>query len=360
MNPRAKNIIYSLLLLVSIVGVYHYRAHRKQQEQQAQQQQLGSGWFELRGSAQGTTYQIKYYDSLRRDFQPAIDSLLRLFDQALSTYLPTSEISRFNAGDTKRLCYRLPYFLPVLQKSKEVYEATGGAFDPTVAPLVRAYGFAPAAPPEPPKGAVLDSLRRLVGFSNIDFNDSCVWKKRDFVQLDFNAIAQGYSVDVLADYLLAQGVHHFMIELGGELRCAGKNKEGNHWRIGIKDPLQAEKGKSVAYAIVELENEGLATSGNYEKFYVKNGKKYTHTIDPRTGYPVTHSLLSATVIAPDAMTADAYATAFMVVGLDEARRLLDKHPELKAYLIYDDRGKLNAFVSPALKQRIVEIKQESN
>lgn len=359
MNPRAKNIIYSLILLIAIVGVYHYREYQKQKQQPDKQQSLASGWFELRGAAQGTTYQIKYYDSLKRDFQPAIDSLLRLFDLALSTYVPASEISRFNAVDTKRLCYELPYFLPVLRKSKEVYEATGGAFDPTIAPLVRAYGFAPGAPPEPPTEPVLDSLRRLVGFSHIEFDESCVWKKQDFVQLDFNAIAQGYSVDVLAEYLLAQGVRHFMIELGGELRCAGKNREGTRWRIGIKDPVQAEQGKSIAYAIVELEDEGLATSGNYEKFYVKNGKKYTHTIDPRTGRPVTHTLLSATVIAPDAMTADAYATAFMVIGLDEARRLLDEHPELKAYLIYDDRGTLKAFVSPALKQRIIEVKKES-
>jgi thiamine biosynthesis lipoprotein len=359
MNPRAKNILYSLILLIAIVGVYHYRAYKKEQQQLDEIQNLSSGWFELRGAAQGTTYQIKYYDSLKRDFQPAIDSLLRQFDLALSTYVPASEISRFNMLDSGRLCCESPYFLPVLRKSQEVYEATAGAFDPTIAPLVRAYGFAPGAPPEPPAAPVLDSLRRLVGFFNIGFDDSCVWKKRSFVQLDFNAIAQGYSVDVLADYLMAQGVRHFMIELGGELRCAGKNKDGEHWRIGIKDPVQAEKGKNVAYAIVALDNEGLATSGNYEKFYIKNGKKYTHTIDPITAKPVNHSLLSATVIAPDAMTADAYATAFMVVGLEKARRLLELHPELKAYLIYDDRGTLKAFVSPALRQRIVEVRQES-
>lgn len=351
MKPRAKQVIYSIILLVVFLLIYQ---HRNTQNTNTDQPQAPD-WIELRGHAQGTTYQIKYYDSLGRNFQTAIDSLLKLFDQALSLYLPTSEISQFNQNHTDSLCYRLPYFYPVLKKSYEVYTITQGAFDPTVAPLVRAYGFSTDHAPQPPSPKILDSLRQLVGFQYIDFDSRCVRKRKPFVQLDFNAIAQGYSVDVIAEFLASRGIQNYMVEIGGEVRCAGKNPDATGWRIGIKDPIKAETNQPTLSAIIELNDQALATSGNYEKFYIKDGKKFTHTIDPRHGLPVEHSLLSATVIAPDAMTADAYATAFMVVGLEKALSLLEQLPELKVYFIYDDAGQLKSYSSPAIEQKIQRI-----
>ncbi|MEZ4824902.1 MAG: FAD:protein FMN transferase [Bacteroidia bacterium] len=293
------------------------------------------------GPAQGTSYSITCIDPVDgRDFQASIDSVFSVIDQSLSTYNPGSTISRFNRDDS--IVTDDLHFREMLNQSGEVWRLTGGLFDPTVMPLVRAWGFGPEKVPEIKTGN-LDSVRQLVGFMQLipeaHAGKFILRKKQPGVQLDFNAIAQGYTVDVLADLLEGNGIQNYMIEVGGEVRAKGKNVEGKYWTLGIEQPLEIE-GISVMSAIVNLNNRSLATSGNYRKFYVKDGVKYAHTIDPHTGYPVNHTLLSVSVLAEKCATADAYATAFMVMGFDQAWEFLEKHPELglEAYFISSSKG----------------------
>jgi thiamine biosynthesis lipoprotein len=304
---------------------------------------------ELQGATMGTVYHIKYLDAEARNFQTGIDSLLEVFNQSLNHYLPDAEISQFNRQDSFR--FVLPYFYPVLQKSEEVYQKTKGAFDPTVAPLINAWGFGPEGG-QLPDSLQVDSLLQLVGFHHIRFTENYVVKDTPHVQLNFSAIAKGYGIDVVAVYLQQQGIQHMMVEIGGEVRCQGVNQVGEPWRIGIDSPV--EEGDMMA--TVAVKDKALATSGNYRNYYIKDGKKYTHTINPQTGYPVQHNLLSATVFANDCMTADAYATAFMVLGLEESKKILNQEGSLDAYLIFDDgNGGLSSYRTPGIADAITEL-----
>ncbi|MEZ4776183.1 MAG: FAD:protein FMN transferase [Bacteroidia bacterium] len=299
--------------------------------------------LQFSGPAQGTSYSVTCMDPAGRNFQPSIDSIFAVIDQSLSTYQPNSTISQFNRDDS--LSTDDVHFREMVMQSGEVYRLTDGLFDPTVMPLVRAWGFGPEKVPEI-KVNNLDSVRQFVGFTQLALSTSdkasrfyTLRKKQPGIQLDFNAIAQGYTVDVLADFFEKMGIRNYMIEVGGEVRAKGKNPEGKWWTLGIEQPLEIE-GISVMSAIANLENRSLATSGNYRKFYVKDGVKYAHTIDPHTGYPVNHTLLSVSVLAEKCATADAYATAFMVMGFDQAWEFLEKHPELglEAYFISSSKG----------------------
>lgn len=300
------------------------------------------------GQTMGTTYSIKYLDEEHRNFKQGIDSLLEVFNQSLNHYLPDSEISRFNREDT--FYFQLPYFYPVLEKSKEVYESTGGAFDPTVAPLVNAWGFGPDTTQTPSKAKV-DSLLQYIGFDKITFNQEYVAKTEAGVQLNFSAIAKGYGVDVVARYLADQGIKNLMVEIGGEVVARGVNAQHDVWRIGINNPDQPGR----LTAAVALDDQAIATSGDYMNFYEKEGKRYAHTLNPATGYPVEHTALSVSVVADDCMTADAYATAFMVLGLEKARQVLEKNPSLDAYIIYDENGQNKTFMTKRLKERVLDI-----
>ncbi|MGA0557969.1 FAD:protein FMN transferase [Larkinella sp. VNQ87] len=287
----------------------------------------------LSGEAQGTTYQITYHDRQQRNFQTAIDSLLRGIDQCLSTYRTDSEISQFNRSNAHR--FRLPYFYPVLKKSVEIYRATDGAFDPTVKPLVDAYEQAKKS--RDPVLPDVDSLLQYVGFQYIKFDSVSVRKTRLHVRLDFNALAQGYTVDVLAVFLESQGIDRYLVEVGGEVRGRGARSEGKWWTVGIENPLRPGGLQTT----VQLANRAMAMSGNYRNFYRQNGQVYGHIINPKTGFSKPDALLSATVFAPDAMTADALATAFLVMGLEKTREFLARRRDLDAYLIYqDEQGKL--------------------
>ncbi|MGD1839804.1 MAG: FAD:protein FMN transferase [Thermonemataceae bacterium] len=353
MSNRAKNIIYSLVLLGLLATVYFYRKYQSSTNKETDSKT--PSYVAIQGEAQGTTYLIKYEDTQRRNLQSAVDSLLRDFDQSLSTWQEDSDVSRFNRADTSGITLRYPYFYEVLQKSKEIYAYSEGAFDPTIAPLSNAWGFGFSKASEMTP-TLVDSLQRLVSFDYITFDEKRLKKKKEGVMLDFNSIAQGYSVDVIANYFISLGIRNYMVELGGEVACAGVNEEGEAWQIGIKDPILAEKGKAEAKAIVALKDQSLATSGNYEKFYIKDGKKYTHILNPKTGYPVEHGLLSATVIAEDAITADAFATLCLVVGLEKSKEILAEKPQLSAYLIYnDEQGKLKSFKSEGIKKILQEF-----
>lgn len=346
-NNARKNIIYSIILLLIVFIVYLYREN--QQAPHATVAQEESIKMVATGQTMGTTYRAVYLDAQQRDFKPQIDSVLFVFNQSLSTYIPDSEISRFNRKDTLQI--ESPFFYPVLEASQQVFEETEGAFDPTIGPLVNIWGFGP-------EGAQLkDSLEikelvRLVNYNLINYDETQVVKTRSGVKLDFSAIAKGYGVDVVADYLMSQGINDMLIEIGGELVGRGVNEHGELWKVGINQPDE-EGAADDLISIIALQNQGLATSGNYRNFYERDGVKYSHTISPRTGYPVRHGLLSATVLAENCMLADAYATAFMVMGTEDAIALQQQLGTFEIFLIFnDDEGNMETYVSDGLKPYI--------
>jgi thiamine biosynthesis lipoprotein len=293
-------------------------------------------YYTLKGQAQGTTYQITYSDNQSRNFQAQLDSLLERVNQSLSTYHEGSLINQFN--QSLSLETDDPLFLDMIEQSGEVYRQSEGAFDPTVMPLVRAWGFGPEKEPEQ-RIENLDSLRQFVGFDQLQIEPGRIGKNQAGMQLDFNAIAQGYTVDLIGDFLKRQGVANFMVELGGEVLTLGKNARGQTWNLGIEQPLEIPGIQALA-AKVALADQALATSGSYKKFYVKDGVKYSHTIDPFAGRPVDHSLLSVSVVTDHCAKADAFATVFMVWGVEKSQTFIAAHPELEieAYFISASKG----------------------
>lgn len=295
----------------------------------------------LEGAAQGTTWHVMYTDAQQRNLQTAIDSTLQDIDQCLSIYRPDSEIALFNKSTT--WAYQSPYFYPVLKKSAEIYAATNGAFDPTVMPLTEAYRAGKKT--GLPWWEKTDSLLQYVGFPKITFDENSVHKLKNHVRLDFDGIAQGYSVDVLAALLERNGMQDYMVEIGGEVRCKGL-KNGAPWTIAIDNPLHPSSKSSV----VQLFNKAATTAGNYRDHYQQNGHALGHIINPATGLTAPADLLSVTVFADDAITADGYDTAFMVMGLEATKRFLALHPELDAYLIYRGvDGGLQVFVTEGIR-----------
>ncbi len=298
MEQRKKNALIASMMVIILFGAYLMMNSKE-------------GIYSpdylvtLEGSTMGTVYSIKYLDEQKRNFKTEIDSLLHEFNQSLSTYEEQSEISIFNLSDTMN--FERPYFLPVLQKSKSIWKETSGAFDPTVMPLVNSWGFGPAGRAQP-DSITVDSLLDLVGFDKIMFDSARVWKTKPNVQLDFSAIAKGYGVDVIANYLLTYDIRNLMVEIGGEVYCQGKNARGQYWLIGIDNP-EAEGIDDYLKARISIKNRAVATSGNYRNFYTIEGNTYAHTISPFTGYPVQKEILSASVFAPLCIKADGYATA---------------------------------------------------
>jgi len=291
-------------------------------------------------------YKALYIDDQRRYFKNEMDSILEAFNQSLSTYIPSSEISRLN--QTQALTFTSDFFLPVLQVSKTVYRQSNGSFDPTVGPLVNAWGFGPEEPILKLDSASVDSLLQFVGFNQVIFNDSSV-SINEGMKLDFSAIAKGYAVDVLGDYLEQNDISNYLVEIGGEVKCS-VTKNGKDWVVGIDDP-SVQKNERRLFTTIELKDKATATSGNYRKYYVRGGKRYSHTIDPKTGYPVDHNLMSASVFAETCMEADAYATAFMVMGFDKSKLLIDEIKAIEAFLIYsDENGALKTYASPGIKE----------
>ncbi len=349
-----KNAIYGLVLIIAMYGMYKYRESKKEASTESADLTVLTSFG---GPTMGSTYSIKYISSPGKaaSYQVQVDSILEKFNEALSTYRTDSEISKFNNGHA--VAFRLPFFYPVLKKSQEVYLASGGAFDPTVGPLVNAWGFGTGKERKAPSQARIDSLKNFVGFDKITFDEQSVQKQKEGVYIDFNAIAPGYAADILGSFLEGKGIKDYMIEVGGEVLCKGKNQEGKYWSIGINNPQYEQKGGDVLQAIVQLNNKALATSGNYRNYYEQDGKKYAHTIDPKTGYPVQHSLLSLTVFAKDCITADAYATVFMVIGREKAIEFLNKDEELDAFFVYaDDQGKLQTYTTDGIKPSIENIR----
>jgi thiamine biosynthesis lipoprotein len=298
----------------------------------------------------GTTYKIVYQcDS---DLTASIRQELMRVDYSLSPFNKESVITAVNQNREVMLD---PYFVEVFNKAMEISRETKGAFDITVAPLVNAWGFGFKHEQMPTKRQV-DSLRQIIGYQKVALKNGKVVKQDPRMMLDCSAIAKGFGVDAVARLLRDRGVQNFMVEIGGEVVTCGVNAQRLPWRVGVVKP--SEDSLSTGHelqTILNVTDKAMATSGNYRNFYYKNGRRYAHTIDPKTGYPVQHSLLSATVLAASCTVADAYATSFMVMGLDNARQLLEHHPELMAYLIYDDgKGDIAVWFSPSLRHKIEE------
>lgn len=316
----------------------------------------------LNGFAQGTTYHIVYIPDFsvrfllqknQFNFQEEIDSLLDRFNQSLSVYHPESVISRINKNDS--LVEVDDLFEKVFQRASEVSSATNGAFDITIGPVVNTWGFGPGE-----KGKVdsvtIDSLLQFVGMDKVSIVAGRVVKTNPGIVIDVNAIAQGFSVDLVAALLENQGIDNYLVELGGEVKASGTKQKGELWLLGIDKPIDNNliPGQDLQ-AKVSLHNRSLATSGNYRKFYEENGIKYSHTIDPETGFPVRHNLLSVTVIANDCMTADAYATAFMVMGLDKSIEMISQMENLEGYFIYaGEGGEFETYATEGFEEMIVK------
>jgi thiamine biosynthesis lipoprotein len=310
-------------------------------------------YIKIAGRTQGTFYQITYESKGGENLKNEIESLLADFDKTFSTYLPSSIISRVNNNDTG--VYVNNHFIKLFNKAYEVYKATDGAFDITVAPVVNAWGFGFTEKADV-DSSMVDSLLQYVGMNKVKLHENRIMKEYNEIMLDANGIAQGYSVDVTAEFLDKKGIRNYLVEIGGEVKTRGVNVKGDIWKIGIDKPIENNfmPGRYLQ-ARLQIENKSLATSGNYRKFYEKDGVKYVHSIDPKTGYPVLSNLLSATVLADECMTADAYATAFMVMGIERAKAILSNHKELGVYLIYsDDEGNYREFITEGLKENIME------
>jgi len=315
--------------------------------------QLGGGgeYYPIQGFTQGTTYRITYQHPTEYDLKGRIDSLLKVFDSSLSTYDSTSIISKIN--NNQAVVKTDTLFRTVFRESARVYQMTGGAFDITLAPVINAWGFGAGEKLEV-DSALVDSLLQYVGMEKVTLVADSVQKSHPAVKLNVNAIAQGYAVDVVSAYLEDLGCRNYMVEIGGEIRTKGVNPKGNFWRIGVDRP---EFGNMIPgrqlQVIISMHNRSLATSGNYRKFYEKDGVMITHSIDPATGFPKESRLLSATVLTDNCITADALATSCMVMGLEKAMAIVEGLSNTDAYFIFgNDMGAYEVWYSEGLSKYI--------
>jgi len=295
----------------------------------------------------GTTYQVRFvsaeWDSTtrRQEVAKAIEGLLGEINQSMSTYIESSTISKINAStDLKKWHPVDRHFQIVFERSRQIYKDTNHAFNPAVGPLVNAWGFGPDDPETLPDDAAVRTLLKVVDFDSFEFRESPPSMKKHIggARLDFSAIAKGYGVDAIGDLLEQRGVRNYLVEIGGEVRARGQHADGHPWRVGIEKPADNPLGDRTIQMVIELRNAGLATSGTYRNYEIKDGKRIAHIIDPATGYPAQNSLLSVSVVAEDTMTADAYATALMVMGLDAGLRFVEEHGNLHAYFVAADES----------------------
>lgn len=319
----SKRKVFVLLSLAAVVIFLMFRVPEK-----------GSSYLSESGRVFGTFYKIKYEAKDGRSLAEHYKRLFLEVDSSLSTFNKESIISRFNSGEDSVLVDS--HFRNVFEKGAAVSEISGGAFDMTVAQVVNAWGFG-FSKRDDISDELIDSLMRHVGYGKVRLVNGLLVRDEAGVMLDASAIAKGYSVDVVARCLDSLGVENYMVEIGGEISVKGVNHEGRPWGIGVTNPVDdSTMMRTELYDVVYLQDKAMATSGNYRQYYHKGGKKYSHTIDPRTGYPVVHNLLSASVFADDCMTADALATACMVVGLDSSMAMIEAIPDVEGFFIYAD------------------------
>ncbi len=301
----------------------------------------------IQGQAQGSTYRIVYEDLAGNDFSKSIDSLFLIIDKSMSLWDANSLISNINGNNTNGPVD--VHFENVFRSSELISRTTNGYFDVTVGPLVKAWGFGTKKGLSLPNQTAVDSLRKLVNYKNVSLKAGRISKKYQEIQLDFNAMAQGYTVDVVADFLIKKGIHNFLVEIGGEVRAKGKNSKGEVWKVGVENPADENNLK----AIVALNDKSLATSGSYRKFFLKDGKKFSHAIDPHLGKPVSHNLLSITVLTNNCASADAYATAFLVMGFEKSK-VIAQRQKIEFLAIYEENNRLQTFATEGFKKAILE------
>ena len=293
----------------------------------------------------GTVFHAKY--QYKEDLLQEIMRELNAVDASLSMFNPNSCISKINKGETDEADSLLA---GVFQLAQAISKVTDGAFDVTVAPLVNAWGFG-FKNDVLPDSAIIDSLMSFVGWEKVRIQEMHIQKDDPRIIMDFSAIAKGYGADQVAKLMKQKGIENYMIEIGGEIVCGGKNQNNENWKIGINKPTDDPTSTNQELdKILNLTDCAMATSGNYRNFYVKDGKRIAHTIDPKSGYPVQHSVLSSTVLAPSCAMADGFATSFMVMGLEKAKQILDQHPELQAYLIYEENGEHKVYYTKELEK----------
>ena len=307
----------------------------------------------FQGQAFGTTFSIQVYSINEIEFEKGIDSVLSLVNNSVSTYIPESDISKINNGNTAIIVDDV--FIDNFNISAEVYENTGGFFDPTIGVLRNAYGFGDTNSIEEIDSLALDSMMKFVGFNKVKLtSENKIEKLYPEIYIDFNAVAKGYGIDLIGSYLDSKGVNNYLIELGGEILAKGKNVEKNKsWLVGIENVNLNDKSFS---SIIALEDIAMATSGNYRKFRIDSltGKKYVHTLNPITGSASKSDITSATVLASTCALADAYATAFMALGLENSKVILKNIDKIDVYFTYNDQNnEEQVFVTEGLINRLV-------
>lgn len=341
MKPQVRHLRNLILLLILAAGtIYILWNHNRP-----------ATWHTMQGYIYGTTYHITYQSPQNLD--KTIGETLQSVDRSLSAFNPQSTLSRINRNETQETD---TLFRRLFYTAQHVSQTTRGAFDITVGPLVNAWGFG-FKNKENVTQTLIDSLLRLTGYTKIHINGKKqLVKEHPGIQLDCSAIAKGFGCDLVAEEMQKHKIRNFLIEIGGEIRASGNNKEGHTWTIGVVKP-EEQADSTLAnpiQTVLSLTNTALATSGNYRNFYIEGNKKYAHTINPHTGQPIQHSLLSATIIAPTCIEADAYATASMVMGLQSAVEILKSEPGILWYFIYQDEdGQEKAMYSPELEPHIV-------
>jgi thiamine biosynthesis lipoprotein len=310
-----KSFILMIPLLISFL-------FRKDDQQQ----------YVIHGYAQGTDYTIKYFATDSVVKKKEVDSILAVIDTAMSLYKPYSLINRFNASEKGLKLDQ--HFAAVMRKSFEINKATGGKFDVTVAPLVQAWGFGAKPIVKFPDSLEIKHILNCVGMHYLNLKGNQLKKEKSCIQVDLNGIAQGYSVDVVAGYLLKKGITSFVVEIGGELRMKGPKPDGTAIRIGIEGPAETPGKEPVIRHVVSINDGAITTSGNYRKYLQKGAKKIAHLIDPKTGYPLDNEMISVTVYAEDAITADGFDNALMAMTVKEALAFVTKRKNMEAYIIY--------------------------
>ena len=308
------------------------------------------------GNALGTTYQVKYFSSENFNTEKALDSIFDVINTSMSTYRDNSDISRINSGAEEVEVD--VHFQNVFRYSNQIFRESNGYFDPTVGSLVNAYGFGPDKPLDEPDEAVLDSIKQLVGFEKVNLtSNNTIEKENPNIYLDFNAIAKGYTIDVIAEYLDKQNVENYLIELGGELVAKGQNLERESpWMVAIDNPQQTDAERTLQ-TVLALKNRAMATSGNYRKFRIDSitGNRYVHTINPLNGKAEKSNLLSASVLAENCTLADGYATAFMALGYEKSLEMLEELENVDVYFIYvDEAESIRVFTSNGFEEALVE------
>ncbi len=337
MNKKlGKNIIWLLILAIGTIFIIRKNSEVK--------------YVKVQGGIFGTLYSIIYQSN--ENLKPEIEAELKRFDYSLSPFKEQSIISKVNRNEEVELD---SLFINVFNRAQEISKLTNGAFDITVAPLVNAWGFG-FKQGEFPDSLKVDSLLQYIGYDKIQLIDGKVIKSHPEIILDCSAIAKGYAVDVIGDLLESKGIKNYMVDIGGEVLAKGTKVDNESWKIALNKPIDDETSQNNEIELIlQLKDKGLATSGNYRNFYIKDGQKYAHTISPKTGFPVQHNILSATVIANDCMTADALATSFMVVGLEESLTILKKTPGVEVCLIYtDNSGNYETYLSEGIKDLIIQ------